>query len=55
MTKAQREKHKEEIVKAEDFARKALKAVSGKSVSETKVRAVAKKVSLTMARVLAHA
>jgi hypothetical protein len=55
MTKAEREKKKQEITKAEDFARKALKAVSRKPVSETKVRAVARKVSQTMAKMLEHA
>ena len=55
MTKTQREKQKLEITKAEEFARKALKAVAGKPVSETKVRAVARKVSQTMAKVLEHA
>jgi hypothetical protein len=49
------EKRQQELKKAEDFARRALAAVSRKPVSETKVRAVAKKISKTMSEVLAHA
>lgn len=55
MTKTQKEKHKQEIQKAEEFARKALTAVSRKPVSEAKVRQVAKKVARTMSEVLAVA
>lgn len=50
MTKAE----KQEIKRAEEFARKALNAVSRKPVSEAKVRQVAKKVARTMSEVLAH-
>jgi hypothetical protein len=55
MTKAEKEKHRQEIQKAEEFARKALTAVSRKPVSEAKVRQVAKKVARTMSEVLAVA
>jgi hypothetical protein len=55
MTKAEKEKHRQEIQKAEEFARKALTAVSRKPVSEAKVRRVAKKVARTMSEVLAVA
>jgi len=55
MKKNQTEKQRQDLEKAEQFARKALAAVSRKPVSETKVRAVARKVSKTMAEVLAHA
>jgi hypothetical protein len=55
MTKIDRVKKQQEFARAEEFARKALRAVSRKPVSETKVRAVAKRVSQTMARVLEHA
>lgn len=55
MKKKQDEKKRQELERAEEFARKALAAISGKPVSETKVRAVAKKVSKTMAEVLEHA
>jgi hypothetical protein len=55
MTKAQKEQHKQEIKKAEEFARKALTAVSRKPVSEAKVKQVAKKVARTMSEVLAVA
>ena len=48
-------KNQQELKKAEEFARKALSVVSRKPVSETKVRAVARKISKTMAEVLAHA
>lgn len=53
MTKAQRQK--QELSKAEEFARKALSAVSRKPVSEAKVKQVAKKIARTMSEVLAHA
>jgi hypothetical protein len=43
---------KQELERAEDFVRKALASVSHKPVSETKVRAVAKKVLKRMAKVL---
>jgi hypothetical protein len=43
-TQEQDEKKRQELEKAEEFARKALTAVARKPVSETKVRAVAKKV-----------
>jgi hypothetical protein len=55
MTKVEKEKHRQEIQKAEEFARKALTAVSRKPVSDAKVRRVAKKVARTMSEVLAHA
>jgi hypothetical protein len=55
MTKAQIEKKREGVARAEEFARKALTAISRKPVSESKVRAVAKRVSKTMAEVLEHA
>jgi hypothetical protein len=55
MTKAEKDKHRLEIQKAEEFARKALTAVSRKPVSEAKVRQVAKKVARTMSEVLAVA
>jgi hypothetical protein len=55
MTKDKSDRKREEIAKAEEFARKALTAVSRKRVSETKIRAVAKKVSKTMAGILEHA
>jgi hypothetical protein len=55
MKKNQGEKKRQELEKAEEFARKALTAISRKPVSETKVRAVAKKVSKTMAEVLERA
>jgi hypothetical protein len=55
MTKAEKERHRQEIQKAEEFARKALTAVSRKPVSEAKVRKVAKKVARTMSEVLAVA
>jgi hypothetical protein len=55
MTKQNVNKKREGIARAEEFARKALTAVSRKRVSETKIRAVAKKVSETMAGVLEHA
>jgi len=55
VTKAQKAKQQQEIQKAEEFARKALSAVSRKPVSETKVRQVAKKVARTMSEVLANA
>jgi hypothetical protein len=55
MTKIQKEKQRQEIQKAEEFARKALSAVSRKPVSEAKVKRVAKKVARTMSEVLAHA
>ena len=45
-------KKQEEREKAEQFVRKALAAVSKKPVSEAKVKAVAKKVSLAMLEVL---
>jgi hypothetical protein len=54
MKKKQAEKKRQELEKAETFARKALTAVSKKPVSETTVRAVARKVSKTMAEVLEH-
>jgi len=52
MTKAQQQR-REEIQKAEEFARKALTAVSRKPVSEAKVKQVAKKVARTMSDALA--
>jgi hypothetical protein len=52
MTKSEKQ---QELVKAEEFVRKALAAVARKPVSETKVRAAAKKVSKTMTEVLEHA
>jgi hypothetical protein len=52
MKKKQDEKKRQELEKAEEFARKALTAVARKPVSKTKVRAVARKVSKTMAEVL---
>jgi hypothetical protein len=55
MKKNQAEKKQQELDKAEEFARKALAAISRKPVSETKVRAVARKVSKTMAGVLERA
>jgi hypothetical protein len=55
MTKAQKEKQQQEIQKAEEFARKALTAVSRKPVSEAKVKQVAKKVARTMSEALALA
>lgn len=55
MTKARKEKHRQEIQRAEEFARKALTAVSRKPVSEAKVRQVAKKVARTMTEALALA
>ena len=55
MKKKQNENKREELEKAKEFARKALAAVSRKPVSETTVRAVARKVSKTMAEVLEHA
>lgn len=55
MKKNESEKKRQELEKAEEFARKALAAISRKPVSETKVRAVARKVSKTMAEVLEHA
>ena len=55
MTKAQKEKQKQEITKAEEFARKALSAVSRKPVSEAKVKQVAKKIARTMSGALMHA
>lgn len=55
MTKAQKDQQRQEIQKAEEFARKALKAVSRKPVSEAKVRRVARKVAKTMSEVLAYA
>ena len=55
MRKKQNEKRQQEFEKAEEFARKALTAISRKPVSETKVRAVARKVSKTMSEVLEHA
>jgi hypothetical protein len=54
MTKSEKAKHRQEIQKAEEFARKALNAVSRKPVSEAKVKKVAKKVARTMFEVLAH-
>jgi phage gp46-like protein len=54
MSKDRGEKKKEALAKAEAFAREALSAVSKGPVSETKVRAVAKKVSKTMLEVLEH-
>ena len=50
MTKADKEKRKREIQKAEEFARKALSVVSRKPVSEAKVRQVAKKIARVMKR-----
>jgi hypothetical protein len=55
MTKIEKERHRQEIQKAEEFARKALTAVSRKPVSEAKVKLVAKKVARTMSEVLALA
>jgi hypothetical protein len=55
MNKKQDNKRRQEIEKAEAFARKALSAISRKPVSETKVKAVARKVSKTMAEMLEHA
>ncbi len=55
MKKNQSEKRRQEVERAEEFARKALAAISDKPVSETKVKAVAKKVSKTMAGMLEHA
>jgi hypothetical protein len=55
MTKAQKTKQKEELKRAEEFARNALSAVSKKPVSEAKVKTVAKKVARTMSEVLVHA
>jgi hypothetical protein len=55
MNKDEIEKKKQALQKAETFAREALSAVSKKPVSETKVRAVAKRVSKTMLEVLEHA
>jgi hypothetical protein len=55
MKKNQAGKKQQELNKAEEFARKALAAISRKPVSEAKVRAVARKVSKTMAEVLEHA
>lgn len=55
MKKTLTEKQRQELERAEEFARKALAAVSHKPVSETKVRAVAKKVSKRMAELLQHA
>jgi hypothetical protein len=46
---------KQQELNAENFARKALTAISRKPVSETKIRALAKKVSKTMAEVLERA
>jgi hypothetical protein len=55
MNKDQSEKQRRELEKAEEFARRALSAISRKPVSKSKVRAVARKVSKTMAEVLEHA
>ena len=55
MKKTQTDKQRQELERAEEFARKALAAISQKPVSETKVRAVAKRVSKRMAEVLEHA
>lgn len=55
MKKKQNEKTRQDLAKAEEFARKALAAISDEPVSESKVRAVAKKVSKTMAEVLEQA
>jgi hypothetical protein len=55
MNKKNIEKKRQDLEKAEAFAREALAAVSKGPVSETKIRAVAKKVSKTMSEVLAHA
>ena len=55
MKKNQSEKRRQEVERAEEFTRKALAAISDKPVSETKVKAVAKKVSKTMAGMLEHA
>lgn len=46
---------RQQLEKAEAFARRALAAVSRKPVSETKVKAVARKLSKTMTEVLQHA
>ncbi len=46
---------KQQLQRAEEFARKALSAVSRKPVSETKVKTVARRISKTMAEVLQHA
>jgi hypothetical protein len=51
----QEDKSRQELEEAQEFVRKALTALSDKPVSESKVRAVAKKVSKTMAGVLEHA
>jgi hypothetical protein len=55
MKKKQNEKSRQEMEKAEEFARKALTAVSREPVSETTIKAVARKVSKTMAGLLEHA
>jgi hypothetical protein len=55
MKKNQNEKNGHEIEKAEEFARKALAAISRKPVSETTIKAVARKVSKTMAGMLEQA
>jgi hypothetical protein len=55
MKKKQDEKSRQDLEKAEEFVRKALTATARKPVSETKVRAVAKKVSKAMAEVLERA
>jgi hypothetical protein len=55
MKKNQTEQRRQELKEAEEFARKALSAVSRKPVSETTVRAVAKKISKTMAEVIERA
>jgi hypothetical protein len=46
-----KQKQQDDLESAKDFARRALAALSQKPVSETKVKAVAKKISKTMAKV----
>jgi hypothetical protein len=55
MKKNATDKKRQELEKAEDFVRKALSAISRKPVSETKIRAAARKVSATMAKALENA
>lgn len=55
MKKKLDEKKRQELEKAEEFARRAFAAISRRPVSETTIKAVAKKVSKTMAEVLEQA
>jgi hypothetical protein len=55
MKKDQADKSLQEMEKAEEFVRKALAAISRKPVSESTIKAVARKVSKTMAGVVEDA